>query len=146
MGQLNALDQVSQRQLVATIAGRCEAEQLGRSDVRDGELVLWVPSALLPVQLLGFVEEDIAQSCRIGIDARIALLSRRMIIVSIARVFWGHLDGKAGRKEMPWLHTHAKQSTVESSRGQQNSVLWATRSPRNKSASNSPRIGWSTVR
>lgn len=87
MCQLNALNQVCQRQLAAAMAGRREAEKLGRSDVRDRELVLRVPSALLNVQLLGFVEEGIAQSCRVGIDARVALLSRRMIVVSTARVF-----------------------------------------------------------
>lgn len=68
MCQLDALDQVSQRQLVAAMAVRGEAQQLGGGDVGDGELVLRVARALLPVQPLGLVEEGIAECRRVGID------------------------------------------------------------------------------
>lgn len=47
--KLDALDQVYQRQLVAAMAGRRQAEQLGCGNIRDRELVLRVACALLPV-------------------------------------------------------------------------------------------------
>lgn len=73
--QIDTLDKVFQRQLIASIAGCGETEQLGRSDVGDRELILRVAGALLPVQPLSFVEEGMTQSRRVGIDARVALLS-----------------------------------------------------------------------
>jgi hypothetical protein len=47
--KLDALDQVSKRQLVAAMASRRQAEQLGCGNVRDRELVLRVARALLLV-------------------------------------------------------------------------------------------------
>lgn len=73
--QVDTLDEVFQRQLIASMAGRGEAEQLGRSDVGDRELILRVSGALLPVQSLSFVEKGMTQSRRVGIDARVTLLS-----------------------------------------------------------------------
>lgn len=81
--KLDALDHVSQRQLVAAVAGGGQAEQLRRGDVGDGELVLRVARALLPVQPLGLVEEGIAQGRRVAVDARVTLLSGRGYEVSV---------------------------------------------------------------
>lgn len=44
------------------------------------------------------------------------------------------------------MRTQAEERTVLRSRGEQNSVLWAARSLRKRSASNSPRVGWLVVR
>jgi hypothetical protein len=73
--QSDALGQVLYRQIVSAMVDRGETEQLGRSDVWDGKLVLRVAiAALLSVELSGLVEESIAQRCRVRVDARVALL------------------------------------------------------------------------
>lgn len=115
MCQLDSFDHVTQRQLIAAVARRRETKQLGRGDVRDRELVLRVAGALLPVELLGFVEKGIAQSCRVGIDARVALLSRRNCYYQRCQSLLGrHLDtkteeGVGRRRECPvYIHTQNK--------------------------------------
>lgn len=149
--QMDRISQVPLRDLFLAMRGCSDTQLLGGSYRHDGGFELRAAPRLFPVESLRLVEEDMAQIRRLLIQSTTRLLCLDVsqqrtrwhtpISLSLSFSFFIH-----SWKENLDMRTQAEERMVLRSRGEQKSVLWAARSPRKRSASNNPSVGWLVVR